>query len=193
MSSKNWMDENTLGDVQSALQSQTIQTALEQNTSKITDAGFQSYLTSAPIPRCWTTDCTPNTALASVATVMIWPTTALVDPYGMVDLTTGFITCPIDGLYHAYFGYSGTASFSLRSVRYYWQAMGGSAWGIMVVSNVYSTNVYQGSSNALIPCRAGQLLKATVLDDTASDVASPTANMAVSWIAPYNLYTGGNA
>src|SRR5712675_230697 len=109
MSADNWMRGHEISDVQTAIQSSTIQTALEANTSKITDAGFQSYLTNAPIPRCAGDTPTGTYTGGGAVSNVIW-SNKIFDPYGILNSTTGIIVAPISGFYQVGFSVTGTVT-----------------------------------------------------------------------------------
>src|SRR4051812_5724092 len=97
---KNWLDRGTTTDVQTAIQTQTIQTALEQNTSQLSDAALQSFLSNAPIPRCIVLPTAGTLLPVSVETTINFTkvSSSTFDPYSMN--TGNVFTVPIDGFYN---------------------------------------------------------------------------------------------
>lgn len=187
-----WMDSHVEGDIQTALQSQSIQTALEANTSRITDAGFQSFLTNAPIPRFYTNSF--NTTFPAAATTCIYGAAGLHDPYSMLNITTGFVTIPIDGYYHFHWTmFSTNAPAATAGVFYadicnanpvvarYGSTLVDAEAGIAIVLHV----------DALTPFRQGSKVAVVCTNTNATTITPASGSFSGTWVAPYNQYTTG--
>lgn len=190
-----WMKNSVEGDVQTAIQTQTIQTVMEQNSSKLSDVAFQSYLTNAPIPRMFYTG--NNSTFTAAANVTAkWLSVGAIDPYTIQDVSTGLMTIPIDGFY--------TGNFWIQCT----STAGGSfqiSWMDSTKTIIYGTSGindyvaaagnYMGSAPMLYPFRAGSKILVNIGNNTATTLAFVGGNntqVSLVWTAPFNQYTGGN-
>lgn len=187
-----WMDNQPLTDVQTAIQTQTIQTALESNTSKITDAGFQSFLTSAPIPRFYAPTITGTYNNATVTTAT-FTTVGLLDPYGMFTVSTGLATLPIDGWYSFDFNIQATGGAAGHTQLIWVPSAGGNLAAQVLPSAPAANTTYQHSLSVIAPMRQGDTLKIQVGNGTGAGLSAITGHISGVWVAPYNQYVGGNA
>lgn len=204
MSENDWMRGQSVSDIQTAIQSQAIQTALESNTSKITDAGFQSYLQNAPIPRAYFLETATNTVIntGAEATIVFGQASVKLDQYKILSTTANTFQIPIDGFYVADMGIGWASTAGATSYAAY--------AGFKSVSGTYGvqylkldqrelpilTSAVIFSVTMVKPFRAGDQFKlvafqasGTNQNSVVTDTASPT--LSISWVAPYNQYTTG--
>lgn len=189
----NWFEDQPLTDVQTAIQSQAIQTVLEQNTSRVTDSGFQSFLQNAPIPRCFYT--TPTGAYGIALSPFTWSRVGAHDPYAMLDTATSTtFTIPVDGYYNVVlgvFGAGGAAGFVSGQIN---DTAAGTNLAVQLMNtpaaatgNYIFTVTYQG------PMRAGFKINGAINNASSAVITFATAGtfMSFTWVAPYNTYTTG--
>lgn len=183
----NWFEDQPLTDVQTAIQSQAIQTALEANTSKITDTGFQSFLTNAPIPRMYNvapfTSAHPNASNV----VMTFNAATTLDPDKTFDGPTGTWTCPIDGFYHHWFEISATGTL-LGFLQLIFLSSAGGSYSSGFVNNSTGLALYQGEINAIIPHSAGDTVRLQLGNNGAGALSSMTTVWGSVWQAPLRTY-----
>lgn len=193
-----WMKDSTVSDVQTAIQTQTIQTALERNNSGLTDVAFTSYLQNAPIPRFYvgTISGTFSTGIVTAA----WTTAGGLsgnyhDPYNMLVPTTGVFTFPIDGYYLVSFLMIGTGTAgayvqlllqNVGTVNYVAQ--------ILTTSSAPAATNYQNTLSIVLPWRAGNTARVQIGNGGAANLSPIVGSLSCVWCAPYNNYTtqGGN-
>ncbi len=187
-----WMDNKVESDIQTALQSQYIQTSLEQNTSRITDAGFQSYLQNAPIPRFYVNSFS-NTFATSATTVVLYNSngTPYVDPYRMLVPTTGVATIPIDGFYEICFNFkadTGTTGYLHAKIIDNASAY---IYGNEAQWNAAATGFMGFTIGTLVPLKAGTTFRVDITNFTGGTVTASVGAFSAVWTAPYNQYTTG--
>lgn len=185
-----WMKNSVESDVNTAIQSQTIQTALERNASVLTDSAFQSFLTNAPIPRLYY-DSSP-TVIGIGNNTITWNTVGSVDPYSMMVPTTGIITIPIDGWYSGMWTFSGTSATPTSSIDVAW--MNG-AKTVFITRNfptyyIPAPTNYACNEPFIQPLRAGSTILVNL--GTGFTLTTSTCRISLVWQAPYNTYQGGN-
>ena len=191
-----WMDERIVtSDIQTAVQSQTIQTALEANTSKITDAGFQSYLTSAPIPRFQYTTITGTYATGAVTNTN-WTTVNAIDPYAMMAPATGSITIPIDGFYQLNFGLKTVAVGAAGYIEVGWITGGVNRISTTLATGGAALGTFYGLSAPYGAFwRQGTVLNTWIGNTTGGAFTAASFDfiyVSGVWCAPYANYVGGN-
>lgn len=189
-----WMKNSEQKDIQTAIQTQTIQTALERNTSGLTDQAFQSYLTNAPIPRCYFHTISGTIPGAGAQTVLTWTAVGAHDPYRFWDGTSTF-TIPIDGYYACTW-----IAYTTGSAGSYFQTM----WalnGALVAEHTHTDLVaaagnFQCGVTIQAPFVAGSKLTAVAGNSGAAAMTPQAAltHLSIVWLAPYNNYStaGGN-
>lgn len=195
MPNKHWMNNQEISDVSTAIQSQSIQTALERNTTKLSPDALQSYLVAAPIPRMISGDMT-GTYNNGITTNAIFSRVNGFDPFSMLVFNAGLgveiLTFPIDGFY---------------SVVWRMHVVGGTGAGAFVETLITdsagfldldlcennTTGVYRFHTTLLKPYRAGQNMIFQVFNNsTAALTVGSGCRVSATWVAPYNVYTGGN-
>lgn len=185
-----WMQSRVDDDsIQLAIQSQSIQTALEANTSKITDAGFQSFLTSAPIPRFYNAAAMTSAHLTATNVVATFNAATSFDPYKMFDGATGTITAPISGFYHFWFNLSTVSTVAGGFIQMIWLSAAGGA----LSQEFYLPNpggaTFQMGLPVIVPCTAGDTIRLQIGNNTPGTLGSLAPIMSGYWNAPYNTYT----
>lgn len=185
-----WLKQGEVADIQTAIQSQTIQTALERNTSGLTDQAFQSYLTNAPIPRYWYNQET--TALPTGANTTCTWGGSFFDPYSMVA-ATGIVTVPLDGFYICTMGFAGTApaggGFDIG-----FMDPGKTFWYAREFGSQYppSPGNYGCTITMHTPLRAGTQFLFTFGNGTTGNMGFVTGvEFSGTWVSPYQNYKGG--
>lgn len=202
-----WMDKSIETDVQLAIQSQTIQTAQEANTSKITDAGFQSYLQNAPIPRIAMTYVTNQTPANNTITNVTWGQAARVfDPYTMhPPVTTTVIQVPVSGFYSFNLGllFAAPATAGLWNMRLWYETVQSKIWGAGVVLARHRAvgPVAGGATNwsialsMLRPLEQGDTFLINWFQDSGGAITlNDDGGLTGCWVAPLGQYqtAGGN-
>lgn len=185
-----WMQSRVDDDsIQLAIQSQSIQTALEANTSKITDAGFQSFLTSAPIPRFYNNSAITSAHATATNVVATFNTNVTLDPGKMFDAATGTITVPISGFYHCWFNLSTVSSIAGGFVQLVWLSAGGGTLSqVFAVPNPGGAT-FQIEINTILPASGGDTIRLQIGNNTPGTLGTFASLMSAYWVAPYNTYT----
>lgn len=184
----NWLDKQPSNDIQTAIQSQSLQTALEANTSKISDAGFQSFLTNAPIPRFYAPTLI-GTYNAVANTIATFSQAGYVDPYKMLAPTTGIVTFPIDGFYSLFATLNATGS-AASFVQIYFLSTASAILSIQGTAAI-ATNVYQLAVPLVAAFKAGDTVRMNVANNGAAALSGVTGAMGGVWCGPYYNYTTG--
>lgn len=187
-------------DIQQAINTQTIQTAVEKASSGLSDVALKSFLNSAPIPRAFYNPQT-NTNLASgVETTMTFNQSDVVFESHRFYAGSNVFIIPVDGFYH------------VQSAVEYQQPAGGGTYqqyaGIRSVTGTYGTQyivlnesvatLLAGSSpvqvmtfSALRPFRAGDTFKIIGFQISSAlelETAGSTYGLGICWNAPWNTY-----
>lgn len=191
-----WMKNSEQTDIQTAIQSQAIQTVLEKSTSGLTDAAFQSYLTNAPIPRAYYLGPASNTIANAANTYFQWAKAGSHDPYAMLSpLTTYFTTtanscliAPISGYYICSASIIGAsaAAAGFPSFQMYLN-------GVLVSAGDFA-NVGTGFAGFVGwtgPMNAGDPIAFLMQNNTGGLFTSSNGHFSLTWVAPYNQYQGG--
>lgn len=199
---KDWMDTGTEVDVQRAIDSQAIQTALERQSSGLSDVALQSYLTNAPIPRFAVNAF--NTAFANgVGTVCTYQAGGSIyyDPYQMLNLTTGNVTIPIDGFYAIEYyatcnggGVAGYFQYIMQT------AIGAGGTCVPFLGSSLTPGAgaaCHGAIAAVRPFTAGNVINVLVVNQTGGAMAASEGYFGGAWVAPYKNFKntttqGGN-
>lgn len=198
------MTKQPLDDVQRAIDSQTIQTVLEQNNSGLTNVALQSFLTNAPIPRAWFYDTTVTTINTGTEPPLTWTAATMglsYDPYKMYIGGGGF-RLPIDGFYTLTFTVgiptNGVASQYWASIKMLVGSYG--AGGYLAIQSTYATagNNWM-TCTCTKPFRAGDTFATYVFNGSATNqnivtLATAAPTLSIVWNSPLNTYTtqGGN-
>lgn len=200
---ENWMTNSTESDVQTAIQSQTIQTVLENQTSALTDVAFRSFLANAPIPRVFLIQQTNLVLVNAVAGFIQWGTTARYhDPYAMNGGVAEEVIIPVDGYYTFYCNISNVLGGVAAGFNTYLQA-------VSVKSKVYGAGVQLALNGSWVPVQsvggttglnlnftmpfeAGDTLRFAVFENSGVGLTYVSGYCGAAWVAPYKQYTGGN-
>lgn len=195
-----WLEERGITDVQSALQSQAIQSVLEKNAQGLSDGAFNSFLTNAPIPRAYC-ESTTNTTLTNNAEVIINFTDAgrVFDPY-QIYVGSNTFRLPMDGFYTIqtsveYQQPAGAGSFQqyagLRST------IGTYGTGLIVVNEsvgslLAGTGPFQEMPVFCVkPFKAGDSFNVVGFQASSANethTAGVTRGIGIVWNAPYRQY-----
>lgn len=206
--SEAWMKNNVVGDVQTAIQSQTIQTAIEKNTSVLTDQSFQSFLTNAPLPRIYMEAQGAGQVINNAAlTDLIWGQAARKhDPYFMHPAaTTTTIQVPIDGYYSFYCNtnFASAAAATVWQTQFQFVTVLSKIHGAAVVLDVVTlaspifAGALQWAFNLAMnkPLAAGDTFKIQIFQSSGAAITLGSSGFITSfggtWSAPYNNYTVG--
>lgn len=189
-----WLHNTPITDVQSALQSEALQTDVERNTSSISDEGFQSFLNGAPIPRVQLlgdTQVIPDIT----ATTVNWDGTTKFDPYGM--FTSPIITIPLDGFYSfdCNMQHNFAGAYNIRWLAYIsdTSAQFGAAYQLSF-AEWEGAGLTAGSMN--VPClrafNAGDSFHIVVFQSSGGplNLAGNICNITGAWVAPYTSSQG---
>lgn len=200
-----WIENRDVSTIQSAIQSQTVQTAIDSNTSKITDTGFLSFLQNAPIPRLFLAQQSTQSVAGVTTTLLQWGGAAKIhDPYNMQPASANtLIQIPVDGYYTftCQCKFSAVGNYSGRFMQWLTvtsKRLGGAAelaQGFFGDGAGESAN--QGNVNMTInlPFNAGDSFTVSVSHNGGAGITTAGANLTWlggGWIAPYNQYTTGS-
>jgi hypothetical protein len=197
-----WLDSRNSSAVQQALDSQTVQTAPERQTSGLTDQAFQSFLTNAPIPRVLLdiTGAGQTIADNTATTVTFGATSRAYDPYNMLN-TANAIVIPVAGFYtfFANMQFSPTISpqDSLLQFNTVTSKTYGAAYQLAIVTYKSNPSVL-GTHLNLSMTRffdAGDSFVTTILQNVGAgaDLANNgTCVLGGAWVAPYKQYVTGS-
>lgn len=188
------MSNNVNSDVQLAIQSSTIQTAQERNTSALSSEAFNSYLTKAPIPRIallGDTQVIPDSTLTTIT----WNATNTFDPYGM--FTSPIIRIPLDGFYSfdCNIQHNFTGAYNTRWIEYLsdTSAQFGAAYQL-ACSQWEGTASIVGAMNVACvrPFNAGDSFHINVFQSSGGplNLGGNLCNISGAWIAPFSSSQG---
>lgn len=201
-----WMKQQSINDVQTAIQSQTIQTALERNNSALTDAAFQSFLTNAPIPRGYFTPSTNTTIPNNTETVLNFALAdKTYDPFNILFQANTF-RIPIDGFYTIQGSFNYLQPAGAGTYQHYGAIKSVSGtYGTAFIAITEGLGVLIGASSpshiiplvAVRPFRAGDtfdIVGFQVSSASETNTGAAYASFGIVWNAPYYQYTtqGGN-
>lgn len=211
MASQDWMQNREITDVQTAIQSATVQTALEVNTTALSDTAQQSMLINSPIPRGYFMP-TAGTLLNSgvETTIAFSAASATFDPYKMLTNTANTFMFPVDGFYtvDAAVAYTqnttGAGFFPVYAAFKCVISNGLYAAGSYLKINEVTGSLYGAVQNVYTPVtmtkpfRAGDTfvlrgLQASTGNETTL-VSEPASALVITWLAPYaNIQKGGGS
>lgn len=187
-----WMDSQIDSDVNTAIQSQVIQTALERNTTGLTDTGYQSFLNGAPIPRAYYDFLAVNPLGGAAQTVLSWQRAGnMFDPYGLLDTGTNTsYQVPRDGFYTLSAGVFGTSGGAGGLINYILLQKNTASIAAQTIpptgNDYYATVAWNGW---LV---AGDLIRIVYRNNPATGLTVAGAHFGITWDAPYKQYTGGS-
>lgn len=199
-----WMKNHIESDVQTAIQTQTIQTALERNTAALSDAAFQSFLSNAPIPRVYLIQSAAQ-AVAAVTTTPIAYNQAgrVYDPYQMLSTgSTTTIIIPVAGFYTfvATVGYSVAGIYTGRFMTFTTGVSKRLGSGVTIMQYFAGDGAGESANNGnmsavlLAPFDAGDtfLVSCSHNGGAGINTVAGLTTLAGVWNSPYSQYTGGN-
>lgn len=208
MSSNDWMLGRDISDIQIAIESQTLQTAFEKQASTISDAGFQSFLQNAPIPRIYMEAQGAGQVINTGAlTDLVWGQAArLYDPYSMhLAANTTDVTIPVDGFYSFYCN----TNFISPAVAAVWEyelqftTIQSKVYGAGIILDVIIgaapivAGTEQWALNIVMnkPFNQGDSFKVQIFQSSGGAVTLGAAGFKTSiggtWSAPYKQFTTG--
>lgn len=191
MSNPEWMGQRVISDVQIAIQSQAIQTALESNTSKITDLGFQSFLTTAPIPRFYNNSVITSVHGAASNVVTTYNAAVTFDPYKTFNAATGTWTAPISGFYHHWYNLTCTGGAG-GFIQLIFLTSAGTAYSSVFANAAAGTALYQLEVNTIVPHTAGDTVRLQIGNNTVAGLTLMVPLWGSVWTAPFTQYTTGS-
>lgn len=189
-----WMKQNQVSEIQTAIQTQTIQTALEKNSSVLTDTAFQSYLTNAPIPR-FTSGLVNATITTGLTTIATYAAPSLVDQYSLLTPSTGIFRASIDGWWLLNFVYQftgGATAGGYVNPIFTYVPSGAPLASSLTVAPGLATTAYQNTMTLLYPFSAGETVRIDIGNTTGATLSAMNARLSGVWTSPLKNYSGGN-
>lgn len=195
------MQNHITTDVQTAIQTQSIQTAQERNTTALTDGAFQSFLTSAPIPRLFLSAAATQAIPNATSTTLAWGGTTIVhDPYAMQPTyNNALIAIPVDGYYsftcQTQFNING--NYAGRSMEWLTSVSRRLGAGIQLAQGAWDaggTNFGNMNMTVVQPFNAGDSFFVNVTHNGGAAITTGGASLtwlSGGWFAPYYLMKAG--
>lgn len=184
-----WLEKQESSNIQTALQSQAIQSNLEKNSQGLSDQAFNSYLTNSPIPRFYNNSFT-STFTSGADTTVTYAANASqsFDPYGMLAVATGIVTIPRDGFYQWLFnivGSGGTAGFVFTRII---DTAGAQIGVTLSTPSLAAGGAFDFTVVALKPHRAGDTVRVKLNNSSGGLYTPSEGSFGGVWVAPFNQY-----
>lgn len=199
-----WLSKTSSTDVQTAIQSQVIQTASERNTSALSNEAYDSYLTNAPIPRAYFNPTTTTTLVNNTPTTINWVNADIVfDQYRMFIGSNTF-QLPIDGFYSidaaaGYLATVGVGAYPAYAAILSGTSKSRSLNSIIKANELTITNIAT-APNIIIPVstvkpfNAGDQFYLVGYQISSADAVMTPADdafgLSITWLAPYTEQGG---
>lgn len=198
------MADKVDSDIQTALQSQTVQSALEKNTGSLSDQAFQSFLTNAPIPRIFLDiPGAGQTINNNTTTDIVWgQASRTFDPYTMhLPANTTDITIPVAGFYCFFTNQQFSPAIQPQDSLLQFTSVNSKTYGaglsLASVTAKWNTSTL-GVHHNLTMNRffdAGDSFKVQIFQNVGASATLANSNVCVlggTWTAPFKQYvTGG--
>lgn len=195
-----WMQNHETSDIQTAIQSQSIQTVLEKNNTNLSDGAFQSLLANAPIPRVYLIQSAAQSVPATTTTPIVWNQAGRVhDPYAMLATgSTTTIIIPVGGYYTFMFAcqFSVVGNYSGRFATFTTGVSKRLGSAVTILQTFFGDGAGESANSGNInttlvaPFDAGDSFFVSVSHNGGAGINTSPTGVILSgvWNAPYNQF-----